>query len=137
MISVIICSRTKNLQSNLVFNIEKTIGIKYELIVVDNSKNELSIYEAYNIGINQSVNEFLCVIHDDIYIYSNNWGEKLQRIFENDRKIALIGVAGSKIKTKMPLAWWDCPEDQKAINIIQHFSLKNKKKEYWNFGYAN
>jgi hypothetical protein len=28
-----------------------TIGCEYELIIIDNSENKYSIYEAYNLGI--------------------------------------------------------------------------------------
>lgn len=135
MISIIICSRTQNIPIALAGNIKDTIGYEYELIVIDNSKNKYSIYEAYNLGIKKSKGEYLCFIHDDIIFHTNGWGNKLQRIFTEDEQIGLIGVAGAKVKTKIPSAWWNCPEDQKVINIIQHFP--NKEKEKWFLGFGN
>jgi glycosyltransferase involved in cell wall biosynthesis len=135
MLSIIICSRTQNISACLFKNIKNTVGLEYELIVIDNSENTFSIFEAYNLGIERSKNDYLCFIHDDVLFHTKNWGNIINTIFNNDNKIGLIGVAGAKIKTKVPSAWWNCSEDQKAINIIQHFS--NKNKENWSFGFEN
>lgn len=135
MISLIICSRSQTISPNLFENIKETIGCDYELIIIDNSTKKYSIFEAYNFGIEKSIGNFLCFIHDDIFIHTNGWGSVILRIFDEDNNVGLVGVAGAKIKTKTPSAWWDCPEDYKAINIIQHF--KNKEKEIWNFGFEN
>nr|WP_314897216.1 glycosyltransferase [uncultured Flavobacterium sp.] len=135
MISIIICSRTQTIKSDLSENIKNTIGCDYELIVIDNSENQYSIFEAYNEGIKKSTGEYLCLIHDDIFIHTNGWGNVILRIFGENRQIGLIGIAGAKIKTKMPSAWWDCPDDQKVIHIIQHFRNGEIKKQ--NFGFKN
>lgn len=133
MISIIICSRTKTVMENLLINIENTIGCAYELIIVDNSENRYSIFEAYNLGINKSVGEYLCFIHDDILFHTQDWGLILCDIFDENYNIGLIGVAGSKIKTKMPSAWWDTPQDCNLTNIIQHH--KNRIKKLHNDGF--
>lgn len=133
MLSLIICSRTSEINANLFENIVKTIGCTYELIVIDNSKNQYSIFEAYNDGISKSKGHFLCFLHDDIIFHTNNWGIILLKLFENDKSVGLIGVAGAKIKTKMPSAWWDCPHNQKAVNLIQHFN--SERIINWNYGF--
>lgn len=135
MISIIICSRTKNINNDLVQNIQQTIGSEYELIVIDNSENRNSIFEAYNIGIKQSIGEILCFIHDDIHLVTKNWGQVLNSIFNKNEKIGLIGIAGSKSKTRMPSAWWDCPQQDLYLNLVQH--LVNKEKEHWVEGFKN
>ena len=132
MLSIIICSREKKIKHELAENIDKTIGTEYELIIVDNSLNSYSIFEAYNYGISQSNGNYLCFIHDDIFFHTQNWGNVIENIFESDSKIGLVGVAGAKIKTKMPSAWWDCNDENLQINIIQHFS--DKKEEHWQKG---
>lgn len=120
MISIIICSRKKEIDEILKKNIENSIGCTHELIVIDNSKNQYSIFEAYNLGIKKSIGEYLCFLHDDIYMYSKGWGNTINKVFNERKEIGLLGVAGTQIKTKMPSAWWRCPEDQKRIHIIQH-----------------
>lgn len=133
MLSIIICSRTQVILKDLSENIKNTIGCDYELIVVDNSENQYSIFEAYNLGIERSTSNFLCFIHDDIFIHTLGWGTIIQSIFSENKRIGLVGVAGAKIKTKMPSAWWDCSEEEKVVSIIQHFS--DREKEHWHFGF--
>jgi glycosyltransferase involved in cell wall biosynthesis len=133
MISVIICSRSSEINPIFFKNITEKIGSQHELIVIDNSQNKYSIFEAYNIGIAQSKGDYWCFIHDDILFHSQDWGKIIQRIFEEDLKVGLIGVAGTKVKTKMPSAWWDCPENLKVLNIIQH--LPSGAVEHWQKGF--
>jgi glycosyltransferase involved in cell wall biosynthesis len=135
MVSIIICSRSQTINDVLSENIENTVGCAYELVVIDNSDNKYSIFEAYNRGIEKSKGMFFCFIHDDILFHTQNWGLKIKEIFQSDSKIGLIGVAGTKTKTKMPSAWWDCPEEEKVMNIMQHFPKKGK--ENWQFGFEN
>lgn len=134
MISIIICSRKASISQDLSVNIKETIGCVYELIIIDNSENHYSIFEAYNLGIDKSVGEYLCFIHDDILFHTQNWGLILNNIFDKNPNIGLIGVAGSKIKTKMPSAWWDTPEDCNLTHIIQHD--RNRKKKFHNDGFG-
>ena len=133
MISIIICSRTSELSNELYQNIDETIGCKYELIIIDNSQNLYSIFEAYNLGIKRSSGAYLYFIHDDILFITKNWGVVLTSIFEANVNIGLIGVAGGKVKTRMPSAWWDNYEGQNVINIVQHH--KGKEKEVHNYGF--
>lgn len=135
MISVIICSRKLGITPELSANITATIGCEYELIIIDNSENKYSIFEAYNKGIEQSKSEILCFIHDDILFHSENWGTKLIEIFNSDNKIGLIGVAGSKAKTKAPSGWWNSPHKLKQVNIIQH--IETGEVERWEYGLEN
>ncbi|MEN2400342.1 glycosyltransferase [Flavobacterium sp. MC2016-06] len=133
MISVVICSRTNFISESLQNNIQETIGEEHELIIIDNSLNNYSIFEAYNLGIRKSKGQYICFMHDDIGLKTSNWGAIINRIFQENSKIGLIGIAGSKIKTKMPSAWWDCADENLCMNIIQHFSTG--KKEHWVKGF--
>jgi hypothetical protein len=46
-------------------------------------------------------------------LLSNNWlGKYHKSNFEGNKKIGLIGVAGTKVKTRMPSTWWDNYEGQ-------------------------
>lgn len=135
MISIIICSRTQVLSKDLSENIDNTIDCEYELVVIDNSENHYSIFEAYNLGIEQSKGEYLCFVHDDVLFSTKGWGKTIERIFSEDHFIGLIGVAGAKFKTKMPSPWWKTPENQKVMHIIQHFG--NGKIETESFGFNN
>ncbi|WP_445737894.1 glycosyltransferase [Mariniflexile sp.] len=126
-ISIIICSRTKILKPSFLENIKKTIGCDYELIVIDNSQNQYSIFEAYNLGIEKSKTAYLCFLHDDIFFHTTGWGTILINIFKSNKQVGLIGIAGAKVKSNMPSPWWNCKENQQVINIVQH-NNKGKKE---------
>lgn len=132
MISIIICSRTKTINDVLTHNIQTTIGCEYELIVIDNSERQYSIFEAYNLGINKSNGQYLCLIHDDILFHTLGWGNIIRDLFV-DKQIGLIGIAGAKSKTKMPSLWWLCPKEDKVASLIQH--TNNGEVERWSTGF--
>jgi glycosyltransferase involved in cell wall biosynthesis len=133
MLSIIICSRTQIISSDLSENIKDTVGCEYELIVIDNSENTYSIFEAYNLGIDKSTGDYLCFIHDDILFHTEEWGIVIQGVFSENKKIGLLGVAGAKTKTKIPSVWWNCPQEHMVMNIIQHYP--DKEKERHNIGF--
>jgi glycosyltransferase involved in cell wall biosynthesis len=132
MISIIICSRIKTISENLTKNIKNTIGCEYELVIINNSENTYSIFEAYNLGITKSQGEFLCFIHDDIFIQTDKWGKVIEDIFLINPQVGLLGIAGGKIKSKMPSAWWDTGEN--VLKLVQHYK-KNSTSKLWNQGY--
>lgn len=133
MLSIIICSRAQTITSDLSDNIKNTVGCEYELIIIDNLENLYSIFEVYNLGIEQSNGDYLCFIHDDILFHTNGWGNIVQHIFIEDQQIGLIGIAGTKSKTKMPSLWWSCPKEDKIVSIIQH--IPDSEIQRWNSGF--
>lgn len=136
-ISVIICSRREELDDSFRKNIVETIGWPHEIITINNSENKFSIFEAYNIGIKESKGDCLVFLHEDIFIHTDGWGRILYEIFHEDTQVGLIGIAGSKMKSKMPSAWWDCPADLRVINIIQHIGESNIQIKRWHSGFNN
>jgi hypothetical protein len=108
MISIIVCSRTSDIPEALKQNIQTTIGLEYELVIVDNSKNEYSIFQAYNEGGRRAKYPYLCFMHEDILFRTNNWGQKIIKHFE-DTSIGLIGMAGTHFLPKFPSYWTNSP----------------------------
>lgn len=105
MISLVICSRTSQLNEFLRQNIEKTIGTEYEIVLIDNSKNHYSIFEAYNKGVELSKYSFICFMHDDIQYLTENWGNLALARFENNQ-VGAIGISGSPYLSLFPGPWW-------------------------------
>lgn len=105
MISIIICSRTPAINETLKANINATVGLPHEYIIIDNSENKHTIFEAYNIGVTKSQYPYLCFMHDDIEFHTNNWGLLLTKHFE-DEQTGAIGIAGSPYQALMPGSWW-------------------------------
>lgn len=128
MISIIICSRKPDISTQLRDNVQSTIGVKHEIIVIDNSENRYSICSAYNEGINLSHGDILCFIHEDILFHTKNWGIQLISHFKKSN-VGLIGVAGSKLMPIVPSQW---SSEHRYINILQYDAKKmtsNLEKE--------
>ena len=114
MLSVIICSRNQTPDISLSANIQSTIGVEYELIFIDNSKNKLSIYAAYNEGIKQSKFPYLCFVHDDVLFVTTNWGKKIIAHL-SDNNTGLTGLAGGDAMLHFP---YDYGALNRSMNII-------------------
>jgi GT2 family glycosyltransferase len=116
MISIVICSRKKELDADLLQNIQTTIGVPFDLVFIDNSENQYDIFEAYNKGVQLSKQDLICFMHDDIMYKTQNWGENVLAHFSNE-SIGAIGVAGTPYMSAMPGTWWS--SKIVAQNIIQ------------------
>jgi hypothetical protein len=135
MISIIICSKYSDISSKLKHNIEKTIGVPFELIIIDNSNNKYSIFEAYNIGVAKAKFEILCFMHEDILYHSSDWGKQVLNELSNP-EIGIIGLAGSYYLLNIPSPWYKAKPFVK--NLIQYrgkdrapkiYTMKEKRAE--------
>jgi hypothetical protein len=104
MLSIITCNRDSNRIPPLRANLASKVGIIYELIIVDNFSNELSIFEAYNQGFKLAQFEYILFIHDDVFFHTQDFGRILTNL--DIPNIGVLGIAGSKIKTEIPAPWW-------------------------------
>lgn len=73
MISIIICSKNKDLLKDVSANIELTIGVPYEIIAIENNKGEFGICKAYNDGASKAKYDIFCFMHEDISFETQNW----------------------------------------------------------------
>ena len=127
MISIIICSRKPAIPTELRLNITETIGCEYELVVIDNSCNQLSIFQAYNEGVQRANGDILCFMHDDVLFRTPNWGEKINIHFQADERMGLIGFAGTHFLPDTPVYWYSSPfVSQRNLNndqgiVEEHF----------------
>ncbi len=122
MISLILCTKNRNTVQELEFNIEKTIGLPYELIIIEDSDGSTGLCKAYNTGARQARYEVLCFMHDDIRYETENWGAVVCAILE-DRTIGLLGIAGGIVKTQVPSDWEGRYKGVEA-HLIQHYKYQ-------------
>ncbi|MBQ8704666.1 MAG: hypothetical protein IJ524_09905 [Bacteroidales bacterium] len=106
MISIIICSRESYIPRELQQNIAETIGNDYELVVIDNSLNQYSIFQAYNLGVQQAKGDILCFCHNDIKFLTPEWGKIVHDYFSLFPKLGCLGVAGSHVMFNCPSSFW-------------------------------
>lgn len=109
MISLIVCSRNHDVPKPLKDNVEKTIGdTMYEWVVIDNSQNRYSIFQAYNEGVRLAKGEILCFMHEDIEYQSFGWGATITDLLK-DESIGVIGFGGCHFLPSTPMYWSSSP----------------------------
>lgn len=104
MISIIICLRTPHIKPSLEANIRENIGVPYEIIGIDNSNNQFTIFEAYNEGVARSTYEILCFMHDDILFHTTDWGKRIANHL-SPVEAGIIGICGGSTLSKVPASW--------------------------------
>ena len=104
MISIIVSTHKPEFLKNLVNSIPDTIGVNYEVIPVANH-NQFSLCNAYNQGLAKAKYDYLCFVHEDVIFKSIGWGAEIISVLNDNKDIGLIGVAGSKFKSSLPLGW--------------------------------
>ncbi|HRS68443.1 MAG TPA: glycosyltransferase [Paludibacteraceae bacterium] len=117
MISIIVCSKYEQLPTAFVENVAATVGVEYELIHIDNSKQTYSIFSAYNEGVKRSNYTKLCFVHEDVLFLTQDWGKKIAVHLSNP-EIGVIGIAGGDAMTPVPTGWY-------ALNYSMHLVQSN------------
>jgi hypothetical protein len=125
MFSIIICSINPNFLSQITENIEKTIGVEYEIISYDNTLSNWGICKTYNHCAKKAKFEYLVFCHEDILFHTQNWGQELIKLFQIN-KVGLVGVSGATYKSQYPTSWAAVPKQYYRTNAIQW--PKNGKK---------
>lgn len=127
MISIIISSANNQQLTAVLDNIHQTIGVVYEVIAIDNANAKLGICEVYNIGIERAKYEILCFMHEDLKIYTDNWGRLVNELFSKHEKLGMIGVAGGRYKTLFPCSWYTGSEKSDRYRLVQHFKFRQEE----------
>lgn len=106
MISIIIVSNNQVLFSSVELSISRTVGVRYEIIHIDNVESKFSIFEAYNFGANRSKFDILLFLHEDVIFHSMKWGGILLNYFSTLSNPGILGLAGSSYLPICPSDWW-------------------------------
>lgn len=137
MISIIIASTNTSLLTQVEENIKATVSVPFEIISFDNSEGKFGLCEVYNRGAKKAKFDVLCFMHEDIKVHTLGWGKIVVDIFATNKKLGLIGVAGSQYKSLAPSGWHcydiDAPEVM-YYNLIQNYKYIDKPstKDYSN-----
>ena len=126
MISVIVCSIKPHLLEQLKININKSIGVDYELLVYDNRNDRKGLCAVYN-GLAKNANfNTLCFIHEDILFDTMEWGRVLlTTLHKND--IGVLGIAGSKYKSAFFSGWYTGNKSLDCANVLHRFTEHDEK----------
>lgn len=128
MISVVICSANSARVAKATENIAATIGVAYEIIVISNAKELGGMCAGYNAGAVQAAYGLLCFVHDDVEFLTKDWGKNVTNHFNADRQLGLIGIAGSRYKSKTLSGWWTGLPEADCCSIFQRTAKGNNRK---------
>ena len=120
MISIIVCSTDDIFFSNFSSSVKETIGVPYELIKIENSKERLSIAKAYNLGAIKSNYNILVFVHEDVVFHTKDWGKKLIEYFGCLENPGIIGIAGNSYHPSIPSDWWVPSASHRHFNFISN-----------------
>jgi Glycosyltransferase like family len=131
MFSILICSINVSYLENLKINIQETIGNDYEILIWDNLANKKPITEVYNLLAEKAKYPYFCFIHEDIQFQTKNWSVNLLQAFDKNKETGLIGIAGSKYKSRTPSGWSTGLLDLDYCNIF-HKNKNDKTVHLYN-----
>lgn len=122
MISVVILHRNIDFIQKAKTNLKQTIGVEYELIIIDNKNNDFNIFNGYNLGVRKSKFPIICFMHEDLLFHTDDWGKRVLSHFENS-DLGLLGVVGGTAMPRVPATWWTKhPLNVHYVNLIQHWT---------------
>ena len=104
MISVIACSVKPEICKKMFDSVSQTIGVEHETIAFDNREKKLGLCAAYNKAANEAKGDYLCFVHEDIVIKTDNWGKELIKFAEHNN-CGVIGIAGGKCANRNFTNW--------------------------------
>lgn len=127
MISVVIS--TRSIDQNLIEMIKKTSGISDIEILIYQNNGEMSLTQVYNKGFLESKNKIVLFMHDDVTIFTKNWGKILINHYNNS-DYGILGVAGTKKLNKNGI-WWTHKESM--YGSVSH----TDGKKIWTNNYSH
>ncbi|WP_345950261.1 glycosyltransferase [Mucilaginibacter sp. PAMB04274] len=131
MISVIISSANQKLLADVRVNIAETVGVPFEILAFDNSTGAKGMCQIYNEGVAQAKYDILCFMHEDVSIKTARWGEVVNRLFQENPAVGLIGVAGSSYKPLSPSGWQGVGGDRTDyLNVLQSYKYNKLAAEH-------
>lgn len=98
-----------------------------ELLVYENNK-QYSLSELYNKGLDESKNDIVVFMHDDLFIDTPDVTPKINHLFKKNVEHGIIGLAGT---TKMTSGmWW---EDRSTMyGMVNHEANGQKYLSIYN-----
>jgi glycosyltransferase involved in cell wall biosynthesis len=121
MITIGYSTRKHNPQ--LIEYYKKTCGGGKKVQVIEKVNNgEKGLAKVYNEILNEAENDIVIFCHDDIEFDTNNWGEKLLKLFKRNPEYGILGIAGTT--DMIDGRWWTMKESMTGIVSHKHEGKK-------------
>jgi len=114
---------TRKHNPTLIEYYKKACGGGKKIEVIEKVNNgEKGLAQVYNEILNEAKNNIVVFCHDDIEFDTNNWGEKLLKLFNKNPEYGIIGIAGTT--DLIDGRWWTLKESMTGIVSHKHEGKK-------------
>ncbi len=96
---------TKKIDEDYVKQTRKSFSHPKTQILAYENNGEFSLSQIYNKGLDESINDIIVFMHDDITIETTNLTPKLNKLFETHPEHGIIGLAGTT--NLIAGRWWE------------------------------
>lgn len=95
---------TRKIDDDYVKHIKKMFSHPKTQVLIYENNGEFSLPKLYNRGLDESENEIVVFMHDDLLIETTNVTRKIVRLFEENPEHGIIGIAGTN--NLINGMWW-------------------------------
>jgi hypothetical protein len=127
-ISVVIS--TRKIDDVYLKHVEKMFSHpKTEILIYENDGVN-SLTEIYNIGLNESKNDIVVFMHDDLILETTNITPKIVKLFEKHNDYGIIGVAGTN--NLLSGMWWQ--DRDSMFGVVGHIHEGKRHVNHYSKG---
>jgi hypothetical protein len=120
LISVVIS--TRKIDKDYVKHISKMFSHPKIQILIYENNGEKTLPQIYNQGLEDSINNVVVFMHDDLILETKNMTPKIIKLFENNQEYGIIGLAGTD--NLLNGTWW---QDKTSMYGIVGHEHKGKR----------
>jgi hypothetical protein len=129
-VSVVIS--TRKIDDNYIKQTKRSFSHPKTQILIYENNGEYSLPQIYNKGLDESVNDIVVFMHDDIDIETTNVTKKLIRLFESHPEHGIIGLAGTN--NMVSGMWWQVRESMQGQVKHEHNGKIHRNNYSGSFG---
>lgn len=105
---------------------------KTEILIYEND-GSLSLTQVYNKGLEDSKNDIVVFMHDDIILETTNITPKIIKLFDKHPEYGIIGIAGTDNLTSG--VWWEHRENM--FGVVGHLHNNKRHVNHYSKGTYN
>lgn len=115
-VSVVIS--TRKIDDDYIKHVSKMFSHPKTEILIYENEGEFSLPELYNKGLNDSNNDIVVFIHDDLILETTNMTPKIIKLFDSNQDYGIIGIAGTN--NLISGMWWQDRESMYGVVGHEH-----------------
>ena len=131
VVSVVIS--TRKIDDTYVEHVEKMFSHPNTEINIYENDGLNSLTEIYNIGLEDSKNDIVVFMHDDLILETTNMTPKIVKLFDKHPEYGIIGIAGTDKLTSG--RWWDNRENM--FGVVGHIHEGKRHVNHYSKGVFN